>query len=152
MRHFLYLVYLWPCLALGLVISDLCDLFFIFIFMFIITNQMISLKWAQLFFCTFFRICTLFLDDNTDEESKQFSNSKFSSSASEFCLVVPWFFANFNLVLLKKVLSKKKHVLLSLYYYLLLSLLLLLLLLLSSFIYLYIRLIFILYWYINLFG
>ena len=40
LRHFLYLIYLWPSLDLSLLMSYLCDLFFIFIFIFIMINRM----------------------------------------------------------------------------------------------------------------
>ena len=46
------------------------------------------------------------LNDNVDEECEYFSNSK--SSASGCCLVFAWFFANFSLALLMKVLLIKK--------------------------------------------
>ena len=48
---------------------DICDLFLLFIYMFIKTNNIISLKWGHLFLCTFIRACPLFLDGNVDEES-----------------------------------------------------------------------------------
>ena len=38
LRHFLYLLYLCPCLDLGLFMSYICDLFFIVIFIFIMIN------------------------------------------------------------------------------------------------------------------
>ena len=40
--HFLYLLYLCPCLDLGLFMLYLCDAFFIFIFIFIMINHVIS--------------------------------------------------------------------------------------------------------------
>ena len=42
LRHFLYLLYLWPHIYLGLFMLYLCDLFFIFIFTFIMINRIIS--------------------------------------------------------------------------------------------------------------
>ena len=45
LRHFLYLLYLCPCLDLGLFMSYLCNLFFIFIFTVIMINHIIS--WIQ---------------------------------------------------------------------------------------------------------
>ena len=57
LRHFLYLLYLCPCLGLGLFISYLRDLFFIFIFIIIIIKRIIS--WIQTL-CLCFRICTVF--------------------------------------------------------------------------------------------
>ena len=47
-RHFLHLLYLCSCLDIGLSMSYLCDLFFIFIF----------ILQTYFFFCLFFRICT----------------------------------------------------------------------------------------------
>ena len=56
-RHFLYLLYLCPCLDLGLFMSYLCDLFFIFTFIFIMINRIISWIQIQFSFCLFLRIC-----------------------------------------------------------------------------------------------
>ena len=42
LRHFLYLLYLCPCLDLGLFMSYLCDLFFIFVFIFSMVDRIIS--------------------------------------------------------------------------------------------------------------
>ena len=56
-RHFLYLLYLCLCLNLGLFMSYLCDLFFIFIIIFIRINHIIS--WIHLFFRLFLRICPI---------------------------------------------------------------------------------------------
>ena len=42
LRHFLYLLYLCPCLDLGLFVSHLCDIFFVFIFIFIMITCIIS--------------------------------------------------------------------------------------------------------------
>ena len=44
-RRSLYLLYLCPCQVLGLFMSWLCDLFFIFVFIFIMINRIIS--WIQ---------------------------------------------------------------------------------------------------------
>ena len=74
-RHFLYLVYLCPCLDLGLIMS-LCDLFFIFIFIFIMVNHIILWKQAHLFFRHFLEYFLLFLDDNMNNECEYFPNSK----------------------------------------------------------------------------
>ena len=38
LRHFLYLLYLWLCLELGLFMPCLCDLTFFFVFIFIMIN------------------------------------------------------------------------------------------------------------------
>ena len=57
LRHFLYLLCLCPCLDLRLFMSSLRDLFFIYIFTFIMINLTISWIQTHLFFCLFFRIC-----------------------------------------------------------------------------------------------
>lgn len=51
-RHFLYLLYLCMRICLGLFISYLFDPFFISIFIFIIINNVVSLKRMQLLFRT----------------------------------------------------------------------------------------------------
>ena len=66
------------------------------------------LKQTHLFFAPFLEYLKLALDDNLDEESEYFSNSK--SSALGSCLDFAWFFANFNLAFLIKVLLIKKRV------------------------------------------
>ena len=66
-RHFLYLLYLCPCIDSGQFISYLCDLFFIFIFICIMINRLIS--WTQTHcFAYYLKYALLFLDDNVDEE------------------------------------------------------------------------------------
>ena len=69
LRHILYLLYLCPCLGLGLSMSVLCDLFFIFSIAFIVINHITSFKQTLLFFIHFLEYLVLFLDDNEDEES-----------------------------------------------------------------------------------
>ena len=54
-RHFLYLLYFCSCLDLGLFMSHLCHLFFIFIF--IMIDHIISRMQTHLCFCLFSRIC-----------------------------------------------------------------------------------------------
>ena len=83
LRHFLYLSYLCPCLDLGLLVSYLCDLFFIFIMI----NRIILFENRRTCsFAYFLEYVLLILHDNVDEESEQFSNSK--SSASRCCLAI----------------------------------------------------------------
>ena len=84
-KHF-YLIYLCPCLDLGLLNSYPCDLFLIFIY----------------------RICPIIFEWYCGWRMGKFSNSK--SSASGCYLEFAWFFANFSLVLLIKVLLTKKKV------------------------------------------
>ena len=74
----LYLVYLCPCLGLGLLMFYIYDLFFIFSLIFIVINHITSLK-QTLIFCTFLEYLLLFLDNNVDEKSKKFSDSKSSA-------------------------------------------------------------------------
>ena len=69
MIHILYLVYLGPCLGLGLIMSYLCDLFLIFSVIFITINHIASLKQTRLFFVHFKKYILSFLDDNVDEEN-----------------------------------------------------------------------------------
>ena len=70
LRHILYLVYLCPCLGLGLFMSYLYDLFFSLIssLIFIFINHMTSFKQTYLFFVHFLEYIPLFLNDNVDEE------------------------------------------------------------------------------------
>ena len=102
LRCLIYLLYLCPCLHLGLFMSYLRESVFIFVFIFIMANCIIS--WRQT--CLFF--CLLLFDDNVVEECQWFSDVK--SSASGWCLAFAWFFVSLSLVLLIKVLLIKKHV------------------------------------------
>ena len=104
LRHFIFI--LFPCESIGLFMSKLCYLFFIFSLIFIVINQKTSLKQTYLFFVYFLEYLLLFLDHNVDEEWEYFSNSK--SSAPGCCLAFTLFFANFSLALLIKVLLIKK--------------------------------------------
>ena len=83
LRRILYLVCLCPCLGLCLFILYLCDLFFNFSLIFIAINHLTTFKQRYGIF-VLLEYLLLFLDDNMDEESEQFSNSK--SSASGRCL------------------------------------------------------------------
>ena len=56
LRHFLCLLYLYPCLGLCLFLTYLCNVFFIFVFNCIMINCIISWIQIHLFFCLFFRI------------------------------------------------------------------------------------------------
>ena len=69
-RHSLYLVYVCPCLGLGLFMSYLCDLYFIFSLIFIVINHITSFRQTY-FFCAFLENLLLCLDDNVDEEHFQ---------------------------------------------------------------------------------
>ena len=95
LRYILHLVYLSPCLGLGLFMSYLCDLFFIISLTFIVINHITSFKQTYLFFVQFLEYLLLFDHDDVDEQSQYFSNSK--SSASGCCLEtmrLPWKFWN----------------------------------------------------------
>ena len=93
------------CLGLGLLMLHLWHLFFIFSVIFIVINYITSLTQTHLFFAHVSEYLLLFLDDNVDEESESFWNSR--SSASGCCLAFAWVFTNFSLTLRKKVLLKK---------------------------------------------
>ena len=96
-----------PCQRLGLFLSYLLDLFFVFSLIFFAINHIFSLNRRTCFFAHFLECFLLSLDDNVDEETSWFSNSK--SSASACCLAFAhFFFANFSLVLLTKVLLINK--------------------------------------------
>ena len=69
-RHISYLVYFGPCLGLGLFMSHIGDLFFIFSLIFIAINSITLLKQKHSFYAHFLDYILLFLDDNVDEESK----------------------------------------------------------------------------------
>ena len=107
LRYISYLVYFYLCQGVGLFMSYLCDLLFIFSLIFIFINHITSIKTdAFVFFLHFLEYLLLFLYDNVDEESKKFSNSE--SSVSGCCLAFAYFFADFSLALLIKVLLMKK--------------------------------------------
>ena len=70
--YILHLVHLCPRLGLYLFMSYICDLFFIFSFVFVVIDHITSLKQTHLFFVRFSEHRLLFLDDNVDEKSEQF--------------------------------------------------------------------------------
>ena len=102
-KHFLYLVYVRPCLDVDLFMTYLCDLFFFFTL--IIINQIISLKQTHFFFCKFFQNTPYYFWKSKESKRKKrkqiiFNKQKFSLRVLlSFCLI---FFANFSLVLLIK--------------------------------------------------
>ena len=69
LRNILYIVYLCSCLGLGLSVSYMCDLFFIFSFIFIAIYHITSFKQTYLILVRFIEYLLLFLDYNVDEES-----------------------------------------------------------------------------------
>ena len=66
----LCLVYMCPCLGLSLFMLYLCDLFFIFILIFIVINRITSFKQTYLIFVHFLEYLLLLLVDVMDEESE----------------------------------------------------------------------------------
>ena len=88
-RQILYLVYLCPCVGLGLFMLYLYVLFFIFSLIFIIMNHITSLKHSHLFFVHFLEYLLLFLDDHVDEKKLIiFKQQKFSIRVLlSFCLI-----------------------------------------------------------------
>ena len=68
LRHILYLVSLCPFLGLGLFMSNLCDVLFIFSLIFILANHIASFKQTHLIFVHFLEYLLLFLNDKVDEE------------------------------------------------------------------------------------
>ena len=108
LRPILHLVYLCPCLGLDLFMSHLCILLLFFSLIVIVINHITSSKQVHLFSCTFLENLLLFLNENLDEEGELFSNSQ--NSTWGCCFAFAWFFANFSLALLIKVLLIKKSV------------------------------------------
>ena len=108
LKHILHLVCLRQCLDLGLFISHLCDLFFIFSLISISINHTNSLKQTHLFFVHYLEYFLLFLDGNVDGESELFLNSK--SLASRCCLDFAWFFCQFQPGVAYKSVAYKKSV------------------------------------------
>ena len=69
LRHILCLAYFGPCLGLGLLMSYLCNLFFIFSLFFIVIYHITSFKQTYLLSVHFLEDL-LFLDGSVDEESE----------------------------------------------------------------------------------
>ena len=76
MRHFIYFLYLGPCLDLGLVMSYLCVLFFFSFSIFIMINRIILSIQTHLFFCLFLEYVLLFLDDYAMKNVNNFQIAK----------------------------------------------------------------------------
>ena len=72
LRHILQLVYLCPCLVVGLFMSQLCDLLFIFSLIFIVINHKITIKQRHLFFAHFLGYLLLVLVDNVMKNANNF--------------------------------------------------------------------------------
>ena len=60
LRRILYLIYLCPCLGLVLLMSYLCNLFFIFNLIFVVINHVTSLKQTHLFLLHFLGYLIIF--------------------------------------------------------------------------------------------
>ena len=106
LRYHLYLVYLCPCFSRWSVYVLSVGFIFHFQSEFLLYNL---IQTEVLVFTPFLEYFLLFLDDNIDERSEYFSNSK--SSASGCCLAFARYFANFSLALPMKVLLLKKRIL-----------------------------------------
>ena len=69
--HFIFSIFLSsPCLALGLFMLYLRDLFFISSLISIVINDITSFKQTYLFFLHFLEYLLLFLNSNMDKESE----------------------------------------------------------------------------------
>ena len=105
LRHILYLVYLCPCLRLGLFMPYLWSTFhFQLNFHYIESYNLIETD--KIVFCIFFRMSSITFGMIMWMKKEWFSNSK--CSASGCCLDFTWIFDNFSLVLLIKVLLINK--------------------------------------------
>ena len=103
--HFFYLLYFYPCLDLGLIMSYRCHLFFIFIFIFIMIDRIILWMQTHLFFRLFSRICLLIFG------WKMWINFQLAKVQPQgIAKHLLNFFGNFSLALLIKVLLMKKRV------------------------------------------
>ena len=105
-RHILYLVYLCSCLGLGLFMSYLCDLFFIFILILMVINNIISLKRTHLFFAHFFLLFpTTFYMITWMKKVNNFQIAKFSLRVLlNICLI----FCKFQPDIAFKIVAYKK--------------------------------------------
>ena len=108
-RQVICLLYLCPCLDLGLFMSYLCDIFFISIFIFIMINRIISLIQTHLFFCSFFRMCPIIF--GWYRGWRIWINFKLQNVGLTVLLSICFFifFPNFSLALLIKVLLIKQR-------------------------------------------
>ena len=102
----LYSVYLCSCLSLVLFMSNLFDPFYIFSLIFIIFHHIISLKQTRVFFAQFSERLIIVLNDNMDEESKQFSKSTSTSTSLRVLLSFWLIFLQFQRGVAYKVLLK----------------------------------------------
>ena len=75
LSRILYLVYVCPCLGLGLFVSCLCDLFFSLIFI-VINHITCSFKQTSLFFVHFLEYFLLFLNDDVMKKANYFETPK----------------------------------------------------------------------------
>ena len=76
LRPILYLVFFCPCLGLGLFMSYLCDLLFIFSLIFIVINYITSLKQTHLFFVYFLEYLLFFWMKTWIKKGKNFQIEK----------------------------------------------------------------------------
>ena len=109
LRHFLYLLYFYPCLGLGLFTSYLRDLIFIFTFIFIVIDRIISGIQRYMLFPYFQNMFYYFQMIMWMKNVNNFQITKFRPQGVAQHLL-DFFFANFSLTLLIKVLLIKKSV------------------------------------------
>ena len=87
LRHFLYLIYLGRCLDLALFRSYLCDLSFIFTFIFFIINHIISLKQKQFCFAQLFTICCIIFGCLRGMKASKFPKAKVQTQGVSWLLL-----------------------------------------------------------------
>ena len=106
-RHILYLVYLCPCQRLGLFMSYLLDLFFIFSLIFFVINHISSFKQTYFFSHIFQNISYYLLMITWMKKPHNFLKAKVQPQRV-VQLLLNFFFANFSLILPTKVLLINK--------------------------------------------
>ena len=95
-----------PCLGLDPFLLHICDLFFIFSLIFIVSDNLIKTH-ALCFFVCVLEFFLLFLDESLVQKNKYFSKSKSSVSRCCFSLIFCQFQPG---IAYKRVAYKKKHV------------------------------------------
>ena len=106
-RHILHLVHLCPCSGLGIFMSYLCDLFFIFSLIFIVINHITSFKQTYLFFAPFLEYFLLFFIISWIKKANNFQIAIVRPQLLSFCLIFCQFQPG---VVYKRVVYKKKRV------------------------------------------
>ena len=104
LRQILYLVYLYPCLGLGLSMPYLCDLFLVFSLIFIAINHITSFKQTYLFFEHILEYLLLFLMIIWMKKVNNFQRAKVQlQAASGRCLAFACFLPISVLLIKKRV-------------------------------------------------